>query len=158
MSDVSGSPSDLVGFINEAIGQGENATNALARFRLEGYAINNEAFYQAYGALRQGYSAGQTLSQLAADATVPGELIGTWAAGTEGTYSTFVEAFFKIPGQHAYETRWFIHTSDTAPTRGEAQDAAEAFFTRPDVLGYLGTDATLAFTVPTSVARMTGRA
>jgi hypothetical protein len=158
MSDITGGPGPLVGFINEAIGQDLNATAALREFRAAGGAINNEAWYQAYGALRQGFSAGQTLSQLASEAVVPGELMTTWAAGTAGEYSTFVEAFFQIPGQHAYETRWFIHTSATAPTRGEAQDAAEEFFTRPDVLGYLGDGATLAFTVPTSVARMTGRA
>jgi hypothetical protein len=157
LSDVAPGPGALVGFINQAIDAGMSATGALREFRAAGGAINNEAFYQAYGALRDAASTELRLAGLNPTAVVPGEAMTTWAAGDEGTFNTFVQAYFRVPGQHAYEQRFFIHTSDRAPTVQEAQDAAEAFFTRPDVLGYLGEGSTLQFTVVSSVARMTGR-
>lgn len=158
MSDTPVGPGPLVGFINEAIAQDLSATAALKQFREAGGAINNEAFYQTYGALRNAASTELRLAGLNPDAVVPGYAMTQWAAGDQGTFSSFVQAYFRVPGQHSYEQRFFIYSSDQAPTIAEAQDAAEAFFTRPDVLGYLGDGSQLMFTVVSSVAQMTGPA
>ena len=156
MSDLPIGPGPLVGFINAAIDQGLSATQALSDYREAGGAIANERFYQAYGALRGSVSAAAQLAGIAGDQPVPGDLLGTWAAGQAGEQYGFVEGFFSVPGQHRLESQFYIVKPEGPMTLQALQDEAEAFFTSQRHGGTFD-GWSLQFTVVTSVGTMTGR-